>query len=230
MIESKFQAVIFDMDGVVIDSRPDIEDFWQRLAASKGFHITEEVMDDYIHGCPVWLTIEKVFPMLSKSEIAALMELIHDMESKMSYHLVEGIRAMLMKLKTHEVPVALVTSGYIKKVSQVFEALDLTDFFQQVVTADMVKLGKPHPEPFLMAAEKLAVDSERCVVFEDSVSGISGAVSAGMLPIGIIKESRQQALKSVGAQWVVPDFKAVDFVKNDSDNYLSINQSNVIAF
>ena len=227
---NKYQAVIFDMDGVVIDTKPGIEAFWQRFANSKGFTISEKVMDDYIHGCPVWLTIEKVFPMLTEPEIANLMEEIHDTEAMLSYQLINGIRNVLMKLHDNGVSIGLVTSGYLKKVSRVFDELVLKSFFRQVVTADMVKHGKPHPEPFLLAAEKLGVAPDNCVVFEDSISGITSAAKAGMYPIGINKESMQPVLKSVGAQYVVPDFTAVDFVKNGSGRYISINKSNVLVF
>lgn len=228
--KNAYQAVIFDMDGVVIDTKPGIEAFWQRLANSKGFNISEKVMDDYIHGCPVWLTIEKVFPMLTEEETAMLMDEIHFTEGSLSYQLISGIRSVLTKLYNHGVPVGLVTSGYLKKVSKVFDELILNSFFQQVVTADMVKHGKPHPEPFLLAAEKLGVDPSTCVVFEDSISGVTSAAKAGMYPIGINKKSMQSTLKSVGAQYVVPDFTIVDFVKNGVQGYISINESNILAF
>ncbi|MCG8321261.1 MAG: HAD family phosphatase [Cytophagales bacterium] len=229
-MNNKYQAVIFDMDGVVIDTKPGIEAFWQRWANHKGFTISEKIMDEYIHGCPVWLTIEKVFPMLIDSELESLMHEIHETEANLSYHLINGIHDVLVKLSDNNIPVGLVTSGYLKKVSKVFEELVLTSFFHQVVTADMVKQGKPHPEPFLLAAEKLGVKPADCVVFEDSISGITGAAKAGMYPIGINKQSMQPVLKSVGARYVVPDFTVIDFVNSNASRHISIHKSNVLAF
>ena len=229
-MNDNFQAVVFDMDGVVIDTKPGIEAFWQRWANTKGFTISEKVMDDYIHGCPVWFTIEKVFPMLTEAERTALIDDIHVTEERVSYELISGIHDILVKLLDHGVPVGLVTSGYMKKVSKVFADLTLTGFFKELVTADMVKHGKPHPEPYLLAAEKLGIKPDGCVVFEDSISGITSAAKAGMFPVGINKESMQPALKSVGAQYVVPDFTVIDFVKDDTSQYLTINKANVLIF
>ena len=229
-MKEKYLAVIFDMDGVVIDTKPGIEAFWQRWAGFKGFTISEDTMDEYIHGCPVWLTIEKVFPMLTELESEALMNEIHETEAGLSYSLINGIHDLLLKLSENNIPLGLVTSGYIKKVNKVFDELALTSFFQEIVTADMVKLGKPHPEPFLLAAEKLSVNPGNCVVFEDSISGITSAAQAGMYPIGINKQSMLPSLKSVGAQHVVPDFTVIDFIKNETSRHISINESNELAF
>ena len=229
-MNDNFQAVVFDMDGVVIDTKPGIEAFWQRWANTKGFTISEKVMDDYIHGCPVWFTIEKVFPMLTEAERTALIDDIHVTEDRVSYELISGIHDILVKLLDHDVPVGLVTSGYMKKVSKVFADLTLDGFFRELVTADMVEHGKPHPEPYLLAAEKLGIKPDGCVVFEDSISGITSAAKAGMYPVGINKDSMQPALKSVGAQYVVPDFTAIDFVKDDTSQYLTINKANVLIF
>ena len=225
-----FQAIIFDMDGVVIDTKPGIEKFWQQLASQYGFSISEEVMEEYIHGCPVWLTFEKVFPMMSKNDQDQWLSEIHNFEAKLMYEPLTGISSFLASIHAHDIPIALVTSGYLKKVGKVFKQLGYTDYFQQVVTADMVSHGKPHPEPYLMAAEKLGIDPENCVVFEDSISGITSAMAAGMFPVGINKAILESRLINAGAKKVVQHFEHIEFEKHEEQIGIRYKQEWVAKF
>lgn len=225
-----YQAVIFDMDGVVIDTKPVIEAFWQSLANKNGFAISPQAMEEYIHGCPIWLTFEKVFPMLTQKDTEAFMENIHKVEANLSYNLVNGVREFLKLLKQAGVAVGLVTSGYERKVSKVFDQQGLHDFFDQIVTADMVVKGKPDPEPFLLAAEKLQVTPGQCVVFEDAISGITGANAAGMFPVGINEPAMDTTLKAVGAHLVIKDFSVVALKNTRAGSQLFINNTEILIF
>ncbi len=225
----KYEAVIFDMDGVIVDTKPTIERFWQELAQSYNFTISPSVMEEYIHGCPTWLTFDKVFPMMNQKAIDDFIEKIHDIEKDIKFNLIAGVYEFLSMLNDAGIAVGLVTSGYQKKVEKVFNDEGLGHLFREIVTAEMVNKGKPDPEPFLLSANKLKVNPGKCLVFEDAISGITAAHSAGMLPIGINSLAMEKKLKSVGAHMVISDFMDVTLEKIDASHQLNINGNKLIT-
>ncbi len=224
------KAVVFDMDGVVIDSKPVIEEFWQSLAEKYGFVISEEVMDAHVHGCPVWITCDKVFPMMSARDIDELIVHIHEIEQQLEFQKLAGLDNFLNSLSLHNIPIALVTSSYEKKVEKIFREMSLTAYFHHVVTADSVENGKPHPEPYLKASHQLGILPEKCLVFEDSISGIISAKEAGMNCIGINKPKMELKLKSIGASEVIEDFRSVVFQNEASFKGISISNNKYLNF
>ena len=217
------RAVIFDMDGVVIDTKPLIEEFWQKHAQSFGFQITDDQMNNDVHGCPVWLTCERLFPQMTKQDIDVFIESVHLFEENLFYEPVNGIKSWLKKLQQHQVKVGLVTSSFKKKVEKVFNDLSLNDYFQFMVTADMISEGKPHPEPYLKASEIINEKPEQCLVFEDSVSGIISATQAGMNTVGINSTSMTNRLMDIGAKAVIPDFTEIILSEKSGDIEIILN-------
>ncbi len=225
-----YEAIIFDMDGVVVDTKPTIEQFWQELAQQYGFKITPDVMEEYIHGCPTWLTFEKVFPMMSSTEINDFIDSIHEIEKTLSFNLITGVFEFLEGLSKAGVSVGLVTSGYQQKVEKVFKEKGLEAFFKEIVTAEMVKKGKPDPEPYLLSAKKLNVSPRQCVVFEDALSGIRSANAAGMLTVGINQSIMSAPLKEAGALRVIPNFSQVIVEEFGDNKHLNINGERIVTF
>ncbi len=95
-----------------------------------------------------------------------------------------GAMELLEDLRAHDVPTAIVTNSGRDLVDAVLPHLD-GHLFEHIVTNEDVTYGKPHPEGYLLAAEKIGVSSAHCIVLEDSVNGLGGAVAAGSVPIGI---------------------------------------------
>jgi beta-phosphoglucomutase-like phosphatase (HAD superfamily) len=89
------------------------------------------------------------------------------------------------------------------------DQLGIAGLFAAQVTASDIAEGKPHPECYLLAAHTLDLDPERCLVFEDAVSGVEAAVAAGTVCIGVAVPGREKALAEAGACHIVPDFSAV---------------------
>jgi HAD superfamily hydrolase (TIGR01509 family) len=203
-----FQAVLFDMDGVVIDTRQSITDFWQAVAAEHNVTLTADDYDRHIHGVPVVTTLRALFPGLPPERDGEFLDRATRYELGLRYEEVAGVRALLRPLKAAGVKTALVTSGMSWKVEEISRQLTLDGLFDVIVTAADIKQGKPDPGCYLAAAARLEVPPAGCLVFEDSVSGVRAAVAAGMACVGVQTGRLAGLLVAEGVRHVIPDFSA----------------------
>jgi sugar-phosphatase len=225
-----FRAVLFDMDGVVIDTRQSILDFWQAVAAEQGVKLTADDIDRHIHGVPLAHTLKALFPTLPPEPDQTFLDRITQYELGLRYTEVAGVSLLLQSLKAAAVRTALVTSGMGWKVDAVFRQLALGGLFDVVVTAADIGRGKPDPACYLAAASKLEVAPANCVVFEDSVSGVRSAVAAGMACIGVQSGHLADMLIAAGVRHTIPDFTLVQLDQSGNDAQLRLSGGFTLAF
>jgi len=180
-------AVLFDMDGTLIDSEPYWMESEQALAAKHNGSWTEKDGLDV-----VGMSLDKSSELLrdranipmEPTEIVD--HLTEEVQKKLSLVIPwrPGARELLRDLKSHGVKTALVTMSMHRMAKQVADAIDF-EAFDVIVAGDDVRNGKPHPEAYLKAAELLGFPPEKCIAFEDSISGLSSAEAAGTYAIGI---------------------------------------------
>lgn len=206
-------AALFDMDGVLIDTRGEVERIWGALARATGRTLSPREIHDHVHGVPLESTLDRLFPGLSEPDRAVFVRDVVALEASAEYVPLPGVEAVLQALRLAGVPTALVTSGVRSKVDRVLPFLGLERAFDTIVTADIVARGKPDPEPYRLAAAQLGLEPARCVVFEDSLSGLASGSAAGAFCVGIGTDA--DALCGAGAGFVVPDFAAFQITHGD---------------
>jgi len=180
-------AVLFDMDGTLIDSEP----YWikseRKLASEHNGVWTEQDGLDV-----VGMSLDKSsqlfkdrtnVPLEPDEIVARLTSEVQDQLAK-SIPWRPGAKELLFDLRKHGVPTALVTMSMHRMAKQVVDAIEF-DAFDLIIAGDDVRNGKPHPEAYLKAAEQLGFEPSRCIAFEDSISGLSSAEAAGTYAIGI---------------------------------------------
>jgi len=182
-------AAIFDWDGVILDSSKHHEESWERLAKEEGKILPEghflrgfgrrnvEIMRDLLQWSDDLQEIQRL--SLRKEELYR--EVVEDW----GIQSLPGVRTWLERLEQAGVPCAIGSSTEQKNVQLGLRLLGLESFFQTAVTAEHVQRGKPAPDVFLQAAEKVGIDPRRCVVFEDAPSGVAAARAAGMKVVGV---------------------------------------------
>jgi sugar-phosphatase len=217
-----FRAVLFDMDGVVIDTRQSIIDFWQAVAAEQGVRLTTDDFDRHIHGVPLAHTLKALFPNLPPEPDPAFLDRITRYELGLRYTEVAGVRSLLQSLRVTGVRTALVTSGMGWKVDEVVRQLALGGLFDVIVTASDIERGKPDPACYLAAAAKLKIAPAHCIVFEDAVSGVRSAVTAGMVCIGVQSGHMAEVLVAEGVRHVIQDFTLVRLDLSGNDTQLQL--------
>ncbi len=180
------QAVVFDMDGILIDSEVLYKKFAVETFKDLGFSLSDELHLSTV-GIPgpdgealVRAAMGETFPYdefdhIWRSKVAAAM-----MEH---VPLKPGVREFLTLLDELEIPTAVATSSTHETAHHHLTRADLLHHFSALVTGDQVDNGKPHPEPFLLAAERLEVEPENCLALEDSHNGVRAAHGAGMQTI-----------------------------------------------
>lgn len=203
------EAVLFDMDGVIVDTEQSVTAFWQRIADLHGVTLTTEDLQRHVYGRPADRTLDALFPDLAAAERQTVHATMHEHETRDTYHALPGVVNFLDALQREAIPTALVTSGEPWKVEAVMSQLGVAGLFAVQVTASDIREGKPHPGCYLLAANKLGTAPELCLVFEDAVSGVEAAVAAGTMCIGIASAECQRALLEVGARYTIPDFSRV---------------------
>lgn len=214
MTINNIHALLFDMDGVIIDTHASVEYFWNQLAKKYDVQLTDEDYERFIHGTQAHATLERYFPMLRADEKAVIESEIVVYEDELTYALMSGVLDILSSLQTHGIPTALVTSGSQRKVDAVFSQFPLSDKFDVLITAESVQHGKPDPACYRLAAENLGVASQHCIVFEDSLSGTQAGLNSGATVIGIGKTN---ILLDKGATQVIPNFESTAIQPFDND-------------
>ena len=174
-------GAIFDWDGVVVNSCAEHLDSWKMLAAAHGHTIPENFMLETFGK----RNLEIIPDILKWTSDPAEAKKMSD-EKEVFYRkivaergvpTVDGVREFLAALKSADVPCAIGSSTPRENLEQALEKLGLTEFFAALAAMEDVKNGKPAPDVFLCAAEKLGVPPRKCVVFEDSEAGIDAAIA-----------------------------------------------------
>lgn len=185
MKEITIKAVLFDMDGVVIDSNAEIEQFWIDWAGKENLVLEKAKLIDYVHGRTTQETIDKLFYNSSPEFKKDITNAAHAFDLAMRPKLIKGLRDFLNLLLTNFNKVGLVTSAPQQRVKEMLDFNSVYNYFSCIVTSDDFKKSKPDPEPYLIGAKRFNVSPSECLVFEDSNSGISSAISAGTYVIAL---------------------------------------------
>ena len=176
-------AILFDLDGTLVDSSGSVERSWRQLADKIGRPWPE--VQPHIHGVPVAQVMALLEPDMPAERVEELRQFMVESESTDTEGVVAqpGAEAVLAALPPERV--AIVTSGGVRLSSARIAAAGLARP-AVVVTADDVSLGKPDPAPYLMGAAKLGFPPERCLVVEDAPAGVISAKAAGCPVIGVL--------------------------------------------
>ena len=186
---SDFEAVIFDMDGVLIDSEPLWKIAMEEVFSGLGSRLKKDDfqktvglrIDEVIH----YWNINENWGVRDESEVEEA--IIVKMESLIATQpaALEGVIDTLNYLKLRNIPVGLATSSSSRLIKVVLDKLEIKHLFNFVHSAEMEQFGKPHPAVYLSVAKKLAVLPEKCLVIEDSLNGIISAKAAKMTAVCI---------------------------------------------
>jgi sugar-phosphatase len=214
-IEIRCCALLFDMDGVLIDSTPAVARVWRRFAAKHGLDADEVVRR--AHGRPSIETVRHYFAHANYEEMNRERERqeIADLDGVVA---LPGSLELLSQLPATRWTVVTSATRALAEVRLRAAGLPIPDRF---VTADDIAQGKPHPEPYLKAAAVLGFPASECVVAEDVPAGIRSGKAAGAKVIAFPTTVSRAELVSAGADWVLKN--CADISVTDARTDLSLN-------
>jgi HAD superfamily hydrolase (TIGR01509 family) len=191
---ARFQAILFDLDGTLIDSMPLHYGAYRDVFSARGWALDEAVFMSLVGG-PARVAIGKFLNAVGQpGDDDELIAAIHT-EKQASLQRTLDAGAAITRLPAADLleqipvskPCALVTSGNRQGVTALLKAAGWSNRFAVTVTGDDVKHGKPHPEPFLLAARRLSAQPRLCLAFEDTADGCMAATAAGMTVFDVDK-------------------------------------------
>ncbi len=209
------RGIVFDMDGVVIDSHPAHRRAWQNFLRALGREVTDTELDFVLDGRKREEILCHFLGELKPSQITQFGALKDEMLQQLSECLrpLPGIVEFLNSLSCAGIRIALATSAGRQRTCGTLEELGLTRYFETIVTGDEVGKGKPDPAIYHLVAERLHEIPETLLVVEDAVSGVKSARAAGMRCLGVASPHRAQALRQAGADPIISDFRSLSLAR-----------------
>ena len=185
--EKRNIAVLFDLDGVLVDSEGIYTEFWEEI--DRRYPTGVKDFAHVIKGNTLARILGTYFP--DESIRRAILVELKRQEEEMVYRLFPGVDRLVMSLKEASIPTAIVTSSNAAKMRHLFNAVPLLrDNIDTIITEEDVTNSKPNPEGYLKASERLGVDPSHAVVFEDSLAGIEAGRRAGAVVVGAENEPK----------------------------------------
>ena len=181
------KAVLFDLDGVIVDSRPHHLSAWHELARRHDLRHDANYFTK-MFGLRNDAILGGLIPGITADELARLAaekEALFLDAARGRVEALPGVRGLLAALDEASVPRAVVTSTPRENLDLILASLGLSDRFQALVAEEDASKGKPDPEGFLVAARRLGAEPAGCIVIEDAPAGLRAAKAAGMRAIGV---------------------------------------------
>jgi len=210
-------AVIWDLDGVIVNSAPFHFRAWQELAEEKGIHYGQAEFkttfgmrnEDIIRKLFGENTTPEEITFLSNKKEENFRSLIKEKVKPLP-----GVIELLRALEKAGFKQAIASSTPLENIELIIKSLKIEHFFDIIVSSEDVSRGKPDPEVFLKAAEKLGMSPDRCVVIEDAAAGLKAARAAGMKSIAVTNTLPREKLQD--ANMIVDTLEAVrvDAIEN----------------
>ena len=175
------RGVLFDLDGVLLDSEGQYSIFWEQM--DREYPTGVDNFASYIKG----FHLTRILSYFANDEVRQeVLDKLLAFERNMKYDFFHGALDFVKLLRDAGIPMAVVTSSDRKKMQALYEQYpEFPTLFDQIITGDMVTKAKPDPECFLMGAELLDVDIKDCIVIEDSRNGLIAGRDSGAMVIGI---------------------------------------------
>lgn len=194
------KSVLFDLDGVLVDSEGVYTDFWSDIdrvypTGIDGFALK-------IKGSTLPTILNTYFEAENHADILKRLERL---EHEMEYRLFPGVERLLGELRAAGVGVAIVTSSNRPKMDHLFSCIPLfNNYVDTLVTDEDVTESKPSPQGYLIGASRLGNSPEDCVVVEDSLAGLRAGRASGAVVVGLTTTNNREAVEPL-ADCVVPD-------------------------
>lgn len=216
------EAVIFDLDGTLIDNNAYHIEAWKNFYDKIGKPFSKEEYTNNINGRINRDIFNYIFETILSADIVDEYSIEKEAMYRNLYaqHIkpIDGLINFLDELEAAKIPKAIATSGLVPNINFMFEHVPIKKYYTNVIDASQVTNGKPHPEIFLKAAASVNANPENCVAFEDSVAGISSAKAAGMKVVGLT--TTHTAAEIHQADLIIKDYTEVSLailrkLKND---------------
>jgi beta-phosphoglucomutase-like phosphatase (HAD superfamily) len=202
------RAVVFDMDGVLIDSHPAHLAAWQEFLCSVGVQAPHSELLFILEGRTRGEILRHFLGELPEPELSQLGrrkdEIFRALESSIGSF--PGVLGFLRELQRLGIDCGIATSASEIRTASTIERLGLGGFFDTVITAADVVAGKPHPHVYQLACQKMSVPPSRALAFDDAPAGVLAARMAGLRCVGVSSNAMTQALLDAGAEQVIPNF------------------------
>lgn len=207
----KCTAVIFDLDGTLLNNNAFHLESWKKYLKNIGREMTDEEYNEKINGRTNKDVVKYLYgndiPEEEISKCTLEKEAIYRDLYKPHIKPVEGLMELLDILDQNHIPMAIATSGIQVNIDFMFENVPIRKYFRKVVDSSYITNGKPDPEIFLKTAGFLETAPSGCLVFEDAVVGIKAARAAGMKVIALATTHSKQELAS--ADMTIDDYEAL---------------------
>lgn len=208
---NKIEAVLFDMDGVIVHSNPAHKVILQKFCAHHGIELTVENLQQKVYGRTNQDWIPNVFGNIPDEKIKTYADEKEQMFRDVfrpKEHVVPGLIEFLDILEQQGIKKVVATSAPAENAEYILAELGVTDRFDAILNSSHFTKSKPHPESYLKAAAAVRADPKDCVVFEDSISGVESGLAAGAVVVGITTTHSRKELAL--CHLVVDNFKEVD--------------------